>query len=112
MWLVRRDDRVGGRRRVFDGVKNMDRRQVSREWRGRGFSCDIWTDPPGQVWADFVHDSDELLMLIDGEIELRFGGQVLRPRSGEEILIPAREPHTVINTGKVRNHWYYGYRND
>jgi quercetin dioxygenase-like cupin family protein len=87
-----------------------DRETVTRDWRARGFSCDIWSDPPGQVWADFVHASDELVMLIDGEIELHFGGQCLRPAVGEEILIPAGEAHTVINIGHSRNHWYYGYR--
>jgi len=88
----------------------MDKQQIARDWRSRGFSCDIWTDPPGQVWADFVHASDELLMLIDGEIELRFGGETFRPRVAEEVLIPAGESHTVINIGKVRNHWFYGYK--
>ena len=87
-----------------------DRETVTRDWRARGFSCDIWSDPPGQIWADFVHASDELVMLIDGEIELHFGGQRLRPAVGEEILIPAGESHTVINVGHTRNHWYYGYR--
>jgi len=88
----------------------MDRKKIAHDWQSRGFSCDIWTDAPGQVWADFVHATDELLMLIDGEIELRFAGQVLRPAVGEEILIPAGEPHTVINVGKTTNHWFYGYR--
>jgi mannose-6-phosphate isomerase-like protein (cupin superfamily) len=83
---------------------------IERDWRARGFSCDIWSDPPGQVWADFVHASDELVMLIDGAIELRFGGRVLRPAPGEEILIPAGAAHTVINIGRTRNHWRYGYR--
>jgi hypothetical protein len=87
----------------------MDREQVARDWQARGFSCDIWTDPPEQVWADFVHASDELVMLIDGEIELRFAGRVLRPQAGEEVLIPAREAHTVINIGQTTNHWFYGY---
>ena len=40
-----------------------DSQQTSRDWAARGFSCDIWTDPPGQVWADFVHATDELVML-------------------------------------------------
>lgn len=88
----------------------MDKDTVARDWHARGFSCDIWTDPPGQVWADFVHASDELVMLIDGEIELRFSDQVLRPAVGQEILIPAGAPHTVINIGRGRNHWYYGYK--
>jgi len=56
-----------------------------------------------------VHEVDELLMLIDGEIEVRFGGKTLRPAIGEEIFIPANTPHTVINVGSVTNHWFYGY---
>ena len=88
----------------------MDRQHVARDWRARGFSCDVWTDPPGQVWADFVHATDELVMLIDGEIELRFSGQVIRPRVAEEVLIPAGASHTVVNIGMVRNHWFYGYK--
>ncbi len=88
----------------------MDKEQTARDWNTRGFSCDIWTDPAGQIWADFVHDTDELVMLIDGEIELRFSGEVLRPKVGEEILVPAGEAHTVINVGSGRNHWFYGYR--
>jgi len=49
-------------------------------------------------------------MLIDGEIELRFSGQVLRPAVGQEILIPAGEAHAVVNSGRTRNRWYYGYK--
>ena len=83
---------------------------VKKDWRGRGFGCDIWTDPPGQVWANFVHDTDELVMLIEGEIELSFQGKTLRPKVGEEILIPAGASHTVTNIGNTTNRWYYGYR--
>ena len=57
-----------------------------------------------------MHASDELLTLIDGDIELRFSGCVLRPRPGEEVLIPAGVSHTVINTGQTTNHWFYGYK--
>ena len=34
----------------------MDSAKVEKDWRSRGFSCGLWTDKPGQVWADFVHD--------------------------------------------------------
>ena len=66
-------------------------------------------DRPGQVWSDFVHATDELVMLIEGEIELHFAGQVLHPAVGEEVLIPANTPRTVINIGAKRNRWLYGY---
>jgi quercetin dioxygenase-like cupin family protein len=90
----------------------MEKFTVQKDWAARGFSCDIWTDPPGRVWQDYVHSTDELLMLIDGEIELHFSGKVLRPVIGEEIFIPANLPHTVINIGSVTNHWFYGYKSE
>jgi mannose-6-phosphate isomerase-like protein (cupin superfamily) len=88
----------------------MEQTNVAKQWAGRGFSCAIWTDPPGRVWADFVHDVDEIVMLIDGEIEVSFRGRTLHPQPGEEVLIPAATSHTVRNIGKTTNHWYYGYR--
>ena len=60
----------------------IDQSAVRKDWYGRGFSCDIWIDPSGKFWADFVHDTDELLMLIDGEIELEMDGNILHPRIG------------------------------
>ena len=83
--------------------------EIKRNWSERGFSCDIWVDSPGQEWKDFVHPVDELVMLIEGEIELEFQGKTLRPTIGEEILIPAKTAHTVRNVGGVTNRWYYGY---
>ena len=92
-------------------MKNeLDRQRIAHDWAARGFSCAVWTDPPGQEWADFVHATDELVMLIDGDIELRFAGRVLLPQAGEEVLIPAGVSHTVINTGQMTNHWFYGYK--
>jgi len=83
---------------------------VPNDWKARGFSCDIWTDPPGQVWTDYVHDTDELVMLIEGELELTFSGVTRRAAIGEEVLIPAGVTHTVRNVGTATNRWYYGYR--
>ena len=88
----------------------MDLDAVRRDWSRRGYSCDVWTDPPGQVWRDYVHASDELLMLIEGAIEIHLDGQILHPTVGEEVSIPARTSHTVINPGSQRNSWLYGYR--
>jgi mannose-6-phosphate isomerase-like protein (cupin superfamily) len=88
----------------------IDRAAVSRDWRARGFTCDLWVDPPGQVWADFVHDTDELVMLVEGTIEMEFGGRVLCPGIGEEVVIPARTSHTVRNVGGVTSRWLYGYK--
>ena len=87
---------------------NIDK--IKKDWHVRAYSCDLWTDPPGQVWADYVHATDELLMLVEGEIEVSFGGKTHRPVIGEEIFIPAGTSHTVINVGDKTNRWLYGYR--
>jgi mannose-6-phosphate isomerase-like protein (cupin superfamily) len=88
----------------------VDRGAVAREWEARGFSCGVWTDPPGQRWEDFVHATDELVMLVDGEIEMEIDGRVIVPAVGEEILIPVRARHSVRNMGGTTARWLYGYR--
>ena len=83
--------------------------QVCWEWQARGYSCDIWSDPPGQIWANFVHATDELVMLLEGEFELEYASRCIRPQVGEEILIAAGVSHTVRNIGSSQNRWLYGY---
>ncbi len=90
----------------------VDQDRVCADWRARGFSCDLWVDPPGRVWRDFVHPTDELVMPLEGRIELEFGGRVHRPAPGEEVFIPAGAVHTVRNVGGTTARWLYGYRRD
>jgi quercetin dioxygenase-like cupin family protein len=83
---------------------------VRPNWRLRGFTCDIWTDPPGQTWEDYRHAVDEVVMVIEGQVEFEIDGQVLRPLVGEELLIPAGIIHSVRNKGKTTSRWLYGYK--
>ena len=48
----------------------MDHDLFKQNWNSRGYSFGIFKDPPGQVWADFVHKTDELVVLAEGEIEI------------------------------------------
>jgi quercetin dioxygenase-like cupin family protein len=88
----------------------VDQSAVARNWGERGFSCGLWVDPAGQVWADYVHDVDELVMVVEGDVEFEIDGEVHRPAAGEELFIPARARHTVRNLGRVESRWLYGYR--
>tara|TARA_B100000029_G_scaffold85590_1_gene76051 strand:- start:1151 stop:1429 length:279 start_codon:yes stop_codon:yes gene_type:complete len=88
----------------------IDPKSIEQSWKSRGFSCEIWTDLPGTIWADFIHKTDELVMLIDREIELEMSGQIFHPEIEEEILIPAGVNHTVRNICQVTNQWFYGYK--
>ena len=83
--------------------------KVEHGWRLRGFSSGLWVDPPGRVWADYVHDTDELVMVIEGQVEFEIDGQVHHPTPGQELLIPARARHTVRNLGRGTSRWLFGY---
>lgn len=88
----------------------IDRGSVGAEWARRGFTCDLWVESPGKTWADFVHDVDELLLVVDGCLLVEFGGRVLRLDPGDELLLPAGTRHTLRCVGEHTVRWLYGHR--
>lgn len=82
---------------------------VRSSWNSRGFSCDVWTDPPGQVWEDYRHTVDELVMVLEGDVEFEINGRSIRPAVGEELYIPAGSVHSVRNKANALSKWLYGY---
>ena len=77
----------------------MNPSSIKENWRSRGYSFGVFQDPPKQIWSDFVHRTDELVVLAEGEIEIVIEGKINRPRIGEEVFIPANASHTVKNIG-------------
>lgn len=88
----------------------MNIEQVCREWDRCGFSCDVWVDPPGQRWEDYVHRTDERVMVVEGEVEFEIAGIRQRPPPGETLLNPAGVLHSVRNLGAGQARWLYGYQ--
>ena len=88
----------------------MNQEQIRKNWEARGYSFGVFKDPPEQVWADFVHRTDELVVLAEGEIEIEIEGKSKQPQIGDEVFIPAKAVHTVRNIGSTNNVWYYGYK--
>ena len=91
-------------------VKEINVGQVKKDWDSRGFSCEVWTDPPGQIWEDYVHDVDELLMVIEGKLRFELNGKSQELLPGKEVFIPARALHSVENIGGATARWFYGYK--
>ena len=87
----------------------MNSEQIKKDWNSRGYSFGIFKDPPGQVWLDFVHKTDELVVLAEGKIEIEIEVQSQQPPIGEKGFLPTKAIHTVRNVGKTYNVWYYGY---
>ncbi|MGZ8219891.1 cupin domain-containing protein [Methylomagnum sp.] len=84
--------------------------EVEQNWSARGFSCDLWVDPPGQCWEGYVHGVDELVMVMEGRVEFEIDGAVHRPEPGAELFIPAGAAHSVRNRGQTTARWLYGYQ--
>jgi quercetin dioxygenase-like cupin family protein len=88
----------------------VDRNQIQAAWAERGFSCDLWTDSPGQRWEDFTHATDELVAVMEGQMEFEIEGRVCHPGIGEELLIPTGAVHSARNIGTTTARWLYGYK--
>ena len=52
-----------------------DRERTAESWASRGFSCDLWVDPPGQRWEDFTHRTDEVVTVVEGTMEFEIEGK-------------------------------------
>jgi quercetin dioxygenase-like cupin family protein len=92
------------------GGAGIRQEKIATAWAARGFSCGLWIDPPGQRWEDFTHDTDEVVMLLEGEMEFEVAGKVHHPAVGEELLIPAGALHSARNIGTATARWLFGYK--
>lgn len=87
-----------------------NRESIAQDWSARGFSCELWVDPPGQRWEDFTHASDEVVTVLEGQMEFEVEGEIAHPAAGEELLIPAGAVHSARNIGTTTARWLFGYK--
>jgi len=93
-------------------MAELDRKRIAIAWDARGFTCDLWTDPPGQRWEDIRHATDELVTVLEGQMEFEIAGKVHHPKPGEELRIPAGTVHSARNVGNNTARWLYGYQKE
>ena len=87
----------------------VDREAVARDWARRGYSCDLFVDPPGREWNGFVHATNELVVVAEGRLELIIGDETLAAEAGDEVFIPRHAVHSVRNINNGTTRWLYGY---
>ena len=88
----------------------LDLQTVAESWARDGFTCDLWVDPPGQQWLDFVHSTDERVVVKEGRLEFEVEGARTLLGPGDGVLVPAGCRHSVWNRGVSTARWFYGYR--
>lgn len=90
--------------------RNKGREEIRADWVKRGFSCELWVDPPGQRWEDYLHEVDELVTPLNAAIEIVWEGENAMLDPGDEWYIPKNTCHSVRNTSTETVQWLYGYR--
>ena len=85
-----------------------DPEAVRIDWARRGFTCELWIDPPEQV-AEFEHDVDALVLLLEGSCQVEFEDHAVRMAPGDELAIPAECRHIVRNCGDGPARWLHGF---
>jgi len=87
----------------------VDKAAVAADWRGRGYSCGTFVDPPGQCWEDFMHDCNEVVAVAEGRLEMEVSGETVTMAPGDEIFIPKGALHSVRNIHDGTTVWLSGY---
>ncbi len=90
-------------------VVPLNRQMVSQSWSQRGYSCDLFVDPPGREWNDFVHSTNELVTVVEGKLRLTIEREELIAEPGDEVFIPKGACHSVKNIHSAMTKWLYGY---
>jgi len=88
---------------------SVKREDVARDWAKRGFSCELFVDPPGREWNDFVHNTDELVTVLEGRLWMQIGEQEGEAGPGDEVFIRRNTPHSVRNAHNGTTRWLFGY---
>jgi len=55
---------------------------------------------------------DELMLWVEGELEMEMQGKIINPEPGEEIVIPKNVVHFVRNIGGTSACRLYGYKEE
>jgi len=87
----------------------VDFERVRRDWEGEGFSFGKFRDPPGQAWNDFVHDSDEYVLVAEGDMAITVGGESFEAAAGDLVRIPRDTSHSLRTLSASGSVWLYGY---
>lgn len=55
---------------------------------------------PGDKLGRHTDSAEELLVILEGDVEVEIGGRVAEATDGSMALVPVMVPHNIINTGE------------
>ena len=82
---------------------------IEADWRREGFSFGVFRDPPGQEWNNFTHQTDEYVLVAEGQLKFDVGNQTAICEPGDLVRIPRRVRHSLKTLSPDGSVWLYGY---
>jgi quercetin dioxygenase-like cupin family protein len=55
---------------------------------------------PGDQLGRHTDSAEELLLILDGDVQVEVGGESARASARSAALVPEMVPHNIVNTGK------------
>jgi quercetin dioxygenase-like cupin family protein len=73
-----------------------NRESIKQRMLREGYSTIIeYNDPPHEFFPEHSHPGEQLLVVLEGSIEVTMNGEVSILKSGDEIIFPAKMSHSV-----------------
>lgn len=67
------------------------------------FFCDVYCLEPGQEQKQHAHEgNDKVYAVLEGTVVARVAGEERELAQGEAVLVPAGDPHGVVNRSQQR----------
>lgn len=85
----------------------LNREEVAQSWSQRGYSCDVFIDPPGREWNNFIHSTNELVTVVEGRLRMIIEEEEVIAEPGDEVFIPKGACHSVKNIYHATTKWLY-----
>jgi transcriptional regulator with XRE-family HTH domain len=71
--------------------------EISSDYPGSELTSYILHVPPGYASETVTHEGEEILVILDGQIEQRLGGEVITMRAGDSLHYSGATPHAWAN---------------
>lgn len=84
---------------LWRGKRGSEGRLVVTSSSGRGVELWLWNIAAGTTYKAAGEPSEEFLLLLEGELELKFGDQAHVVPAKHAVCLPLREPYSLTARG-------------
>jgi quercetin dioxygenase-like cupin family protein len=81
----------------------IDRERLIASLEAEGFFVTEWTDEPNASYAEHVHETNEVRVVLEGSMTITTAGRTIDLAAGDRLDVAAGQPHSaVVGYGGVR----------